>query len=118
VFVGTEEEARAELETMVSASSDPALSSDEVTSLLLKSKRADRFGVRPGDDGWEETWDLDSAAAKGWERKAGKAASRVDFSADGANIRGSQTYEACMKIAATYAAKIVTSAPTRLRARY
>lgn len=174
-----ETEARERLESMVSVSSEPALTVGEVDDLLAKARRVDPVGNPPSnvdtapvwvastgyvygdvvtadpaagrwwraivggtsgatqpswpdltsssapggqiDDGtviwedigaeWAPTWDLDAAAAMGWELKAGKAAGRFDFTTDGQTFRRGQIIDHCQKMAATYRRRVSGSAP-------
>lgn len=54
--------------------------------------------------GAPDRWDLYGAAAEGWLLKAGKAAGRFDFSADGQTYDRSQVHAAAMKMRAEYLA--------------
>lgn len=56
------------------------------------------------EDGSPERWDLYGAAAEGWLLKAGKAAGRFDFSADGQTYDRSQVHAAAMKMRGEYLA--------------
>jgi hypothetical protein len=101
------------LETMTAASEDPELSSLEIDALLAMCRLADSSGRAPTDLDWTPTWDLNRGAAEGWRWKAGKAASRFDFGADGAQYNRSQVAAACERMAMHYARRIVCSAPIR-----
>lgn len=46
---------------------------------------------------WTETYDLHSAAAACWEEKAGTAADKFDFTADGGTYVRSQIYQNAMR---------------------
>lgn len=54
--------------------------------------------------GSPERWDLYGAAAEGWLLKAGKAAGRFDFSADGQTYDRSQVHAQAMKMRGEYLA--------------
>lgn len=59
---------------------------------------------------WAPTWDLNAAAAAGWERKASKAAGDFDFMTGDQQFMRSQRAAACREQARAYRAKIVGSA--------
>lgn len=61
---------------------------------------------------WTPTWDLNAAAAGGWQIKAGKAAGRFDFTTDGQQFNRSMVVAACRAQAAEYRRKVSASAPT------
>lgn len=107
----TEAEARARLERMTAAGSDPVLSGDELDDLLAMCRLADAAGRAPADPDWAPTWDLNRAAAEGWRWKAGKAAARFDADTDGTRLSRSQITEHCLAMAAQYARRVVTSVP-------
>jgi hypothetical protein len=62
---------------------------------------------------WKPTWDLNAAAARGWELKAGKAAGRFDFGTDGQTFQRSQIIAQCNRMAGIYRRKITASAPVK-----
>ena len=55
-----------------------------------------------GTDYWVPTWDLNTAAAEGWRRKAAKVAGNFDFGADGQNFDRSQVLDNCERMARMY----------------
>jgi hypothetical protein len=71
------------LREMVAYDSEPLLSEAELWSLLEQARRADSLGVAPGESAWVPTYNLNSAAARGWEMKAGKCAGEYQFETDG-----------------------------------
>lgn len=93
---------RARLERMLRPDLDPTLTDAEVDDLLAGAKRTDADGLAPSDPAWTPTYDLDQAAADGWEAKAGKAATGFDFGEDGQRFNRSQLFDQCMKMAALY----------------
>ena len=101
----TEAEAQAQIERMVQASTDPALSADEVTDLVNAAARPDTDGYDRTDDAWTPTWDLNAAAAEGWSRKAAKAHNLFNFAEDGQRFDRSQIYANCVTQRDYYAAK-------------
>lgn len=105
----TEEQALARLQRMVAYDSDPVLTAEEVEDLLALSAVADADGLAPTDTGWTPTWDLHRGAAEGWRWKAAKAASRFQFSADGASFNRQQVIEHCERMSAQYRRRIVSN---------
>jgi len=101
----TEAEAQEQIERMVQASTDPALSADEVTDLVNAAARPDTDGYDRTDDAWTPTWDLNAAAAEGWSRKASLAANLFNFAEDGQRFDRSQIYANCVTQRDYYAAK-------------
>jgi hypothetical protein len=55
---------------------------------------------------WSPTWDLNAAAAKGWQIKAGKVASRFDFTTDGQSFQRAQMLDHCRSMERSYRRKI------------
>lgn len=98
----TETEARARLERMVAPTLAPVLSYADVSDLMSVARRPDINGVLPSETGWVPTWDLDAAAAAGWEIKAGRVASEFAFSEDGQSFRREQVHAACLNMAKLY----------------
>ncbi|HSW50326.1 MAG TPA: hypothetical protein VLH09_09140 [Bryobacteraceae bacterium] len=104
-----EAEARARLERMVAAAEDPVLSLEEIADLVALSRVADTAGLAPSDANWTPTFDLNRGAAEGWRWKAGKAAPRFQFTADGATFQRQQVLAHCERMAAQYRRKIVSN---------
>lgn len=100
------------LTLMVAAGSDPSLENDELVDLLTAAARADRYGLWPDDTGWTPTYDLNSAAAEGWRRKAGKVAGSFDFGTDGDTFTESQVFQQCVAQAERYQKKTTASVRT------
>lgn len=94
------------LQEAVAATDEPVLSDSAVERLLREHATADAYGAEPFSDGWEPTWDLDAAAAAGWQLKAGRVASQHDFNADGVNANRSQMYEHCVTMAERYLERV------------
>ena len=101
----TEAEAEATLARMIDAESDPVLTDEDMEDLLLKAARPDANGLTREDANWVPTWDLDSAAADGWLRKASKAVSRFSFAEDGQRFERAQIYAHCLSMQEKYARK-------------
>jgi hypothetical protein len=98
----TEAEAYARLERLVAPTIEPTLSTVEVQDLLASARRPDGDGVAPSEAAWVPTWDLDAAAADGWEIKAGRAAAGYDFGEDSQRFNRSQVHAQCMAMARLY----------------
>lgn len=94
--------ARGELERMLALDVTPVLTSSDVDALLLAARRPDSSGLTASDAGWTATYDLQAAAADGWEIRAGRAAGAIDFGEDGQRFNRSQLYAQCMAMAALY----------------
>ena len=101
----TEAEAQAQIERMVLATEDPALTADEITDLVSAAARPDSDGYARTDTAWTPTWDLNAAAADGWSRKAAKAHNLFNFAEDGQRFDRSQIYANCVTQRDYYAAK-------------
>lgn len=84
----------------------PALAGDTVTGASLSDG-----SVTWIDNGgeWSPTWDLDAAAADGWQTKAGKAAGSFDFAEDGQQFTRSQMHAHCIAMITLYSARQVGS---------
>jgi len=55
---------------------------------------------------WVPTWDLNAAAAKAWQVKAGKAAGRYNFTTDGQMFQRAQILGHCRAMEKSYRRKI------------
>lgn len=97
----TEAEARTSLEWKVAYDVEPVLAVEVIDTLLALSKRPDAEGLLPSEEGWGPTWDLDAAAAAGWEIKAGRAVA-FDFGEDGQRFNRSQVHDQCVRMARFY----------------
>lgn len=99
--------AEAQLRAMVQASSEPLLTDDEITTLLSLTAVVDADGLAPTHDDWTATYDLNRAAAMGWEWKAGKVANQFNFSSEErSKYERSQVYNQCMASARMYKSRI------------
>jgi hypothetical protein len=88
--------ARARLERAVSGT--PALADDDLTILegIARAAEPDADNDLPG-------WDLDLAAAQGWQWRAGRLADQRKVGAEGATAENQQRYEHAMEMARHYA---------------
>jgi len=93
------------LERITDSAVEPTLTTDDLDDLVGVAARADETGLYRGDTGWEPTWDVNAAAAEGWRRKAGKAATKFNFAEDSQRFDRSQIYQHCERQAETYANK-------------
>ncbi len=115
MFRGSYTEAKQRLERMINSGVEPEVSNAEIDSLLEESQRGDRYGRAPSNADWQFTCDLDSAAARGWELKAGKCAHKYYFSASGQQYNGQQQRENCESMARLYLKRVHSSAPVMSR---
>lgn len=90
-----EAEARQRLERMTAHDREPTLAVADVDDLVAMAKRPDADGLLPTDAGWTPTWELNAAAAAGWNWKAGKATADFDFSDDAGSYSRQQVFEMC-----------------------
>jgi len=104
-----ETEARARLERMTDAYSDPALTEEDIYDCVMMSRLVDANGLAPSDPDWTPTWDLNRGAAEGWRRKKGKIAMHYDFSSDGQSFSRSQAVQHCEEMIRHYQRRIATS---------
>lgn len=111
----TETEAETKLALMILPSEDPTLDAGQLADILTYARRADPDDLDYSDAAWVPTWDLDSAAAEGWRRKAGFAAARFNFAEDGQRFDRAQVYEHCMKQADYYARRSMGSVLDQIR---
>lgn len=107
----TEAEAEAKLRFMILPGEDPILSNDEVEDILTYARRPDEDDNDYADSEWTPTWDLNAAAAEGWRRKAGYAASRFNFAEDSQRFDRAQIYAHCLQQAEQYARRSMGAIP-------
>jgi hypothetical protein len=108
----TEAEAKSKLALMLLSDEDPVLSDEQLDDLTERARRPDAEGLTFADgDAWTPSWDLDAAAAEGWNRKAGMAANRFNFGEDGQTFQRAQVYANCVKQAEIYARRSMGSIP-------
>lgn len=94
---------------MTDAAAEPELTEADLEDLLGVAARADKTGLYRGDDGWQPTWDVNAAAAEGWRRKAGRAATKFNFAEDSQRFDRSQIFQHCKQQELTYATKSMGS---------
>ncbi len=93
-----EAEVRARIVTFAAPDSEPVLTSADLEVVLDLSKRVDRYGMRPIDEGWEDTYDWNYAVAQCWFIKAGRVADRYLFMSGGKMFSRNQYFDHCMKL--------------------
>lgn len=108
----TAEEARLRLIAMTAAKREPELDEDTIDELLELATRADASGRVPTDEDWTPTFDLNAAAAEGWDRKAGLAAGDFTFSNEAGTYNRAEVFDMCKRQAASYRARTLGSIPT------
>lgn len=106
-----EAEARARIERMVVFDREPVLSTDDVDDLVAVAKRPDAAGLSPSAVGWVPTWELNAAAAEGWERKASRAAGDFDYTDDAGSYSRSAVFDMCKRQADTFRKRILSTLP-------
>lgn len=101
----TTEEALAQLRGMVAADTPPELTDPELAALLVYAAVPDAAGREPAHPDWTPTYDLmrlRASAAEGWRRKAAKASTMVDITADDASVKRSQIQDHALAMAASF----------------
>ncbi len=106
------DEVRTRLELLILADEDPVLSEAQILAVLTYARRPDPDDLDYEDANWTPTWDLDAAAAEGWRRKAGLAASRFNFAEDGQRFDRAQVYAHCVAQAEYYGNRSMGVIPT------
>jgi len=94
---------RALLETMLANDEEPILSEDVIETLLENAQVRDRNGVYPDQDGYDLTYNLNVAAARGWRLKAARVAADYDLDVDGKGLSRSQMVDQFLSMASAYA---------------
>lgn len=109
--------AKTRLARMVAATEDPVLDDDTLEDLLVGAQIADAQGRLPNEAGYDPTYDLNFAAAAGWDAKAGKASSRFGFSEDNQTFNRQHVFDHCERMARRYrsGAQLVPTHPLALR---
>lgn len=109
------------LRNMIAYTSAPTLPSGS-DDLLLDNYGAvvDAAGLLPSDANWVPTWDLNNAAATGWDWKANLIADRYDGAVDGQSLSRSQWYDHCVARAKEYRRRrfMTVTVPTDLSRQY
>ena len=79
------------------AETAPAVSDEEITTVLMTCRLADRDGNAPGTDDWAESYWLPRAIAEVLNLRVLRAGMWVDSSTDGTSMSASQAVEALRK---------------------
>lgn len=101
----TEAEARARIVLFLDPSTEPVIAAGEIDVLVDMARRVDKNTVRPGDDGWTPTFDINYAVAQGWLVKASRVTERYLFMDAGKMFSRNQYYEHCMEMHRKFAMK-------------
>jgi len=111
-------DALARLQRMTQYATEPALTSDDLSDLLMHAASEDEDGREPQEDAWEPTYSaiwLNAAAAEGWRWKAGKLGAGETFSSDGASFNPEQRRNFCLEMAQRYQMRVAGSIRTKGR---
>lgn len=84
---------------------EPVISSSEQSVLLDMGKTADKYGVRPTESSWTQTYDVNFSIAQAWLLKSSRLAPRYLFMSGGKMLSRNQYYDHCIKQYKIYAAK-------------
>lgn len=103
-----------ELSRLVAADQVPTLDAADLQSILGTAVRPDSDGRPPSHAEWVPTYDLNAAAAEGWQRKAGLAASKFDFAEDDQRFNVGQIHNHCIAQARLYRNRAGRSVRTSL----
>lgn len=95
-------EAKAKLGRMLADDKEPILGADVLEALLAECQVVDQFGNYVTDSGYEQTWDFNRAAEKGWRLKAGRVAAGYDVSVEGRSLSRSQMIDNFLQMAKEY----------------
>lgn len=107
-----QDRARSLLESMTAWDQVPALTAEQVDSLLILSQRSDLYGLAPGDTAWSPTWDLNIGAAEGWRWKAAAVSGSFDFVSDSQRFDRSQMASMCLTMSDRYRRRMLVSVRT------
>lgn len=94
--------ARAWLAVQTDASGRVPLSVDDLDVCLADAAIPDRDGRLVDDPDWAGAWDLDYAAGRAWDVKAGRVATDFNFSADDASYSKDSAMAKCLAMAQTF----------------
>ena len=103
----------ADLREMIAEPTTTTYTDAQLATLVESFALIDANELEPDDDSWTATYDLNTAAANIWGRKAAACAGLYDFSADGGTFHRSQAAKDMRAQARYYQAR---SAPSSLRA--
>ena len=94
--------ARDRFRSLVAGDVFPTLADAELDALLLEHALPDAAGRGPVSLLWVERYDLNGAAADGWELKAAKISDAVAITDNGTTVHGEQAVERALERAASY----------------
>ena len=101
----TEEDLIELLQRLTDSATEPELAEADLDDLVGVAARPDEDGLFRGDADWTPTWDVNAAAAEGWLRKAGRAATKFNFAEDSHRFDRAQIYLHCRSQHTLYAGK-------------
>jgi hypothetical protein len=91
------------LELMLANDVEPILDVETIDELLARSLVRDSAARWPGEVGYEDTHDLNRAAARGWRMKAARVAGDYDLDVDGKGLKRSEMVASFLTMAKAYA---------------
>lgn len=94
--------AKLRLQRMTAFDEDPVLDDASLEQLLDDCRLTDAAGAYPGATDWTETYDLNYAASKGWDLKAGMAANRFRFEEDNQVFHRNMIHDHCVAMSKRY----------------
>lgn len=97
--------AKAQVTLLGATESRPALTQDEVGTVLSRYAMRDLEGRLPGSTDYVPTWDLNGAVGEVWSIKAGRVAGDYSFSADGASYNKGDVLAHCLEMQAHFQAR-------------
>lgn len=109
----TKAEAKALLSREVPVAQPPVLDDADLEDLVAQMVTLDAEGRWPTEADWEESYDrtqLNFAAYKAWDRKAGRVANLETFTADGATHNAGELHKQCLRMKRQYLSRCSGSA--------
>jgi hypothetical protein len=94
--------AKLRLQNMTAYDEDPVLADADLEGLLDDCRLTDSAGLLPDDPDWDPTWDLNFAASKGWDLKAGRVSGRFRFEEDNQVFHRNQIFDHCQAMSKRY----------------
>lgn len=105
------EAALARLRSYADAAGRVPLSDDDLAVCLADAATVDADGRLVDDPDWAGAWDMDYAAGRAWDLKAGRVATDFNFSADDASYSKDSVMAKCLEMAATYYGRTLRTQP-------
>lgn len=104
-------EARARLSSYADAAGRVPLSDGDLDTCLRDAAVPDSDGRTVDDPDWAGAWDMDYAAGRAWDLKAGRVATDFTFSADDASYSKDTVMAKCLAMAQTYYGRTTRTLP-------